>query len=156
MIYRVRRMAAADVDAVVKLASDLPTAPHWPREAYITALDPQREPVRIAEVAVTAEVELLGFAVCSVVPPQAELESIVVAPQFQRMGVARRLFEVLTGDLAGAGVTEVLLEVRASNDAALGLYTALGFEETGRRRGYYGTPVEDAVLLRRPVEQAFG
>jgi [ribosomal protein S18]-alanine N-acetyltransferase len=156
MIYRVRRMVEADVDAVVKMADGLPTAPHWPRETYLAALDPKREPVRIAEVAVTAEAELLGFAVCSVIPPQGELESIVVAPQFQRMGVARRLFEVLAGELAVAGVAEVLLEVRASNEAALGLYAVLGFEETGRRRGYYAAPVEDAVLLRRPIEPFLG
>ena len=156
MMYRVRRMAETDVDAVVELAARLPTAPHWPREAYIAAQDPQREPVRIVEVAVTAEAELLGFAVGLVIPPQAELEAIAVAPQFQRMGVARRLFEALAGELAAVGAAEVLLEVRASNEAALGLYAALGFEETGRRRGYYAAPVEDAVLLLRPIETAFG
>ncbi len=42
------------------------------------------------------------------------------------------------------------LEVAADNVAALMLYQRLGFEEIGRRRGYYervGRPSEDAVNL---------
>jgi [ribosomal protein S18]-alanine N-acetyltransferase len=153
MIYRVRRMAAADVDAVMELAADLPTAPYWPREAYLAMLDPQRKPARIALVAEALEGgnSLAGFAFASLITPQAELESIVVATALQRRGIARRLFEVLADELAVAGVTEVLLEVRASNDAALSLYRALGFEETGRRTGYYAAPVEDAVQMGRGI-----
>ena len=42
------------------------------------------------------------------------------------------------------------LEVAATNAAALGLYKRLGFEEIGRRKGYYdrpGAPPEDAINL---------
>jgi ribosomal-protein-alanine N-acetyltransferase len=48
-----------------------------------------------------------------------------------------------------APVKRVDLEVRASNEAALGLYCALGFYETGRRPQYYVTPGgrEDAILM---------
>jgi ribosomal-protein-alanine N-acetyltransferase len=151
LTYRVRRMLEADVEAVAALAVGLPTAPHWGREAYLAALDQQSRPVRIALVAETAERRLAGFVLASVIPPEAELESIAVAPQFQRMGVARQLFEVLAGELVAAGVTELLLEVRASNAVALGLYRALGFVESGRRPGYYAAPVEDAVVLRRGI-----
>ena len=157
MIYRVRRMAAADVDAVMELAAGLPTAPHWPRDAYLAAQDPKASLARIALVAETLEGEdpLAGFALASLIPPQAELESIVVATIFQRRGIARRLFEALAGELASAGITEVLLEVRASNEAALSLYRALGFEEAGQRAGYYADPVEDAVLMKRRTELLF-
>ena len=43
------------------------------------------------------------------------------------------------------------LEVRESNAAARALYTKHGFRETGRRRGYYRDPIEDAVLYARPL-----
>jgi len=36
--------------------------------------------------------------------------------------------------------------VRESNWASRRLYEKHGFRETGRRRGYYRGPVEDAVL----------
>jgi ribosomal-protein-alanine N-acetyltransferase len=49
------------------------------------------------------------------------------------------------------GVTDLALEVRVSNEAAMGLYRRFGFVEQGRRRGYYERPVEDAVLMGRGV-----
>jgi ribosomal-protein-alanine N-acetyltransferase len=41
----------------------------------------------------------------------------------------------------------VLLEVRASNQAALQLYRSVGFEEVGLRRGYYQVHLLYAVAL---------
>ena len=145
---RVRQMAEADLAAVAALAAGLPMAPQWPQEAYRAALNMQAGPVRVALVVETTETRLVGFAVASVIPPEAELESIAVAREFQRMGVARRLFEALTDELATCGVTEILLEVRASNTSASSLYRVLGFSETGRRRDYYVHPIEDAVQMR--------
>ena len=39
------------------------------------------------------------------------------------------------------------LEVRVSNAAARGLYRTLGFRLVGLRRGYYKSPIEDALLM---------
>jgi tRNA threonylcarbamoyladenosine biosynthesis protein TsaB len=94
---------------------------------------------------------VVGFLVASLLPPQAELETIAVAAAAQRRGLGRQLFAALASELGTALVTEVLLEVRASNHPALGLYRRLGFVETGRRPRYYHDPVEDAVLMRLPL-----
>lgn len=92
---------------------------------------------------------VVGFVMASCVAPHAELESIAVAAEWQRRGVARRLFGELRKKLAEDwGATDVLLEVRAGNGSALALYHGLGFVEDGRRRGYYADPVEDAILLK--------
>ena len=51
------------------------------------------------------------------------------------------------------GVSRLLLEVRASNAAAIGLYRKYGFIETGRRKNYYPLPeggYEDAILMEKP------
>jgi ribosomal-protein-alanine N-acetyltransferase len=147
-------MTAADLDAVLAIAERLPQAPHWPRTAYLDALNPVATPRRIALVAEAAKTEnpepgssILGFVVVSLVPPQAELETIAVAQDAQRKGMARRLFSALAEELRRAGITEVTLEVRAANQAAIALYRALGFTEAGHRPRYYADPVEDALLL---------
>jgi len=41
-----------------------------------------------------------------------------------------------------------LLEVRTANLAALRFYEHHGFEVIGRRKQYYVSPVEDALVLR--------
>jgi ribosomal-protein-alanine N-acetyltransferase len=93
-----------------------------------------------------------GFAVASLLPPQAELEIIAVAPQFQRHGLARRLFTTLAAELRTNQSAELLLELRASNLPALAFYRSLGFTETGRRTRYYHDPIEDALLMRLRME----
>jgi ribosomal-protein-alanine N-acetyltransferase len=146
-------MTALDIDPALELAAALPQAPHWPRAAYLTALDPDASPHRVAWVAEDGETNALaGFAVASVPGTQAELETIAVHTAWQRRRVARWLFAALSGELSACDATLVLLEVRASNHPALALYRALGFQETGRRPRYYANPVEDAVLLERKLE----
>jgi len=145
---RVRRMSPADLERVRTIGESLADAPHWPLTAYQAALHPQGEPRRIALVAETAESgAVVGFAVVSLVGPQAELETLAVAADGQRQGVGRKLFAALLDELRGTGAQEIILEVRASNHPALGLYRALGFVVTGKRPRYYADPVEDAVLM---------
>lgn len=43
-----------------------------------------------------------------------------------------------------------MLEVKASNQGALSLYSKLGFDEVGRRHRYYPNG-EDALLLKRSL-----
>jgi ribosomal-protein-alanine N-acetyltransferase len=146
---RIRRMTLADLDRVMEIAGSLKEAPHWPRSAYRTALEPEAAPPRIALIAEEAvSGAMAGFLVASLLPPEAELELIAVDPAAQRRGLARRLFSVLAEELRAAQVAEVVLEVRASNLPALTFYRQLGFVESGRRKDYYQIPVEDALLMR--------
>jgi ribosomal-protein-alanine N-acetyltransferase len=144
----VRPMTRADLELVIQIAESLKEAPHWPRSAYLAALDPEAAPRRIALVAEEPDSgAVAGFAVASLLPPQAELEIIAVATAVQRRGAARQLFAALAAELRSAQVAEIILEVRASNQPALGFYRLSGFVEIGRRSRYYHDPVEDAVLM---------
>ena len=144
----VRPMTAADLGRVLQIAGSLKEAPAWPAAAWEKALEPESAPRRVCLVAEDRVGEaVVGFAVACVVGEQAELESIGVAGESQRRGVARLLFGALAAELKAAGAREVILEVRDSNRAARGLYLSLGFAETGRRRRYYHDPEEDAVLM---------
>jgi len=146
----VRPMTAEDVERVLAIADRLPQAPHWPVSAYQTALDPAAALHRVALVAECEDL-VVAFAVASVMAPQAELESIAVAASAQRRGLARALLAATEEELRRRGVTEVLLEVRASNQPALELYGGYGFEPTAVRARYYIDPVEDAVLMRHAL-----
>lgn len=143
---RIRAMAEGDLDAVMAIASALPTAPQWERSAYEIAIRAGDAPRRIALVAELSDA-VVGFAIARVIGPLAEIETIAVATEVQGVGVGSRLLQTALQEARLAGATEVELEVRPSNQAAIRLYARAGFREAGRRRGYYREPVEDAVLL---------
>ncbi len=145
---RIRAMSPADIPAVLALAESLATAPHWPQGTYEFALNPANLPQRIALLAAVPDGAPAGFAIASITGFESELETIAVATVFQRQGVARGLFARLAAQLAMRDVQTVFLEVRASNGTALELYRALGFAESGRRKGYYADPPEDALVFR--------
>lgn len=150
---QVRRMSPADLDRVLEIAASLRDAPHWPASAYAAAMDQENQPRRIALVAMDeGSNSPAGFLVAGVLAPEAELESIAVALPFQRLGLGGLLLRELAEELRKGQVREVFLEVRASNRMALGFYRAQGFEETGRRTGYYADPGEDAVLMRLKLD----
>ena len=149
---QIRPMTAADVSRVMEIAASLPEAPQWPEAAYLTALNPESTPHRIALVGAGPPPESVqGFTVASLLAPQAELESIAVAAGSQRLGLGRVLFDALANDLRAAGVLEIVLEVRASNRPALAFYRSAGFGQTGLRRAYYADSIEDALLMRLHV-----
>jgi ribosomal-protein-alanine acetyltransferase len=140
-------LTAADLDRVTEIGMSVSQAPHWARWGYEAILDPEF-PNRLALVVeARATSEIVGFAVAGVLPPQAELESIVVSPAEQRRGIGRELIFAMNEELRKAGVHEVLLEVRSSNQAALDFYQSMGWMGTGRRPRYYADPEEDAVLM---------
>jgi ribosomal-protein-alanine N-acetyltransferase len=144
---RIRALTAADLDCVTEIGQNVSEAPHWPRWAYEAVLDPDF-PRRLALVAeARATGAILGFAVASILPPEAELESIAVSAAQQRRGIGRELLEAMMEQLRAAKVREAHLEVRASNQRALDFYRVLGWIETGRRPRYYADPEEDAVVM---------
>ena len=148
---RIRGMVSADIPQVVAIADNLPDAPHWKAEVYQSMVDPARAPARICLVAEDSGRRLVGFGVVVLVPPQAELEAIAVSGELHRRGIAGNLWCALLTELKRIHITEVILEVRESNCIARAFYRASGFVETGRRRGYYADPQEDALLMKREI-----
>jgi [ribosomal protein S18]-alanine N-acetyltransferase len=92
--------------------------------------------------------EILGFLVARHLTPEWELENLVVAPTARRQGLGRLLLRGLLEMAREAKGDAVFLEVRESNAAARRLYENANFALTGRRKGYYKDPVEDALLYR--------
>jgi len=142
-------MHPGDIPRVIAIAGTVDQAPRWDIEAYHRVLDPAAAPARIALVAEFPETGLAGFLVTVLIPPQAELEMIVVAEPARRQGIARHLMARLFADLNQRRISDVLLEVRESNHPALAFYRTLGFIASGRRPRYYAEPEEDAILMCR-------
>ncbi|MFY0635690.1 MAG: GNAT family N-acetyltransferase [Vannielia sp.] len=95
-----------------------------------------------------------GIALGQCAGAEAELLTLAVAPAARRAGQGRALLAGFHTEAAQRGATTALLEVAATNTAALALYTATGYSEIGRRRAYYRDPDGpriDALVLTRPL-----
>jgi ribosomal-protein-alanine N-acetyltransferase len=90
---------------------------------------------------------LLALACAAVLADICELRRIAVHPSVRRAGMARDLLRAVIDHARHSGCARIELEVAASNEPALALYLAYGFELVGRRRGYYREPLDDALLM---------
>jgi ribosomal-protein-alanine N-acetyltransferase len=140
--------AAEAADLAELVALELLCAPHpWSPPLLRAAVEGAAgESVLVARAAQGAPA-LLGFCVSRVVAGEAEIHDVAVHPAHRRQGLARMLLETALCAAAGTGASVAHLEVREGNEAAIALYCALGFRVTGRRKGYYTSPAEDALLF---------
>lgn len=149
----IRPAVTADLDRVVQIEQQTATAAHWTRAIYTTLLSAEAcaNPKRVLLVAERAG-QIAGFAVARAVvtreQPECELENIAVSTHALRAGVGRALLSQVCEWARHLGANVLDAEVRTSNVAALGLYSAVGFEQIARRPSYYSAPVEDALLLK--------
>lgn len=92
---------------------------------------------------------IVAYAVMSMAVGEAHVLNLAVDPQLRRSGLGRYLLEHLLDTARTALSTIVLLEVRRSNKAALGLYREYGFQRIGVRKNYYPglEQQEDAFVL---------
>jgi [ribosomal protein S18]-alanine N-acetyltransferase len=91
---------------------------------------------------------VLGYVVAWFVAGEGEISNIAVNPDGWGRGVGRSLLNAALEEGRRRRAGAVYLEVRESNQRARALYESTGFEEVGRRKGYYRRPVEDAIMLR--------
>ncbi len=91
--------------------------------------------------------EIVGHLIGRVIVDHGEILSVAVTPASQRLGIGAALLDQALSTMRGRGVAAVWLEVRAGNHGAQALYRGRGFEPRGRRRGYYQSPLEDALIF---------
>jgi ribosomal-protein-alanine N-acetyltransferase len=92
---------------------------------------------------------ILAYCAYRLVLDEMHVMNLAVRPGARRRGLGRFLLEAALTRAGRAGARGALLEVRASNDAALALYAGCGFVLLGRRKRYYSDPPEDALVLVR-------
>jgi ribosomal-protein-alanine N-acetyltransferase len=92
---------------------------------------------------------VIGFSVLRHNSGECELLQIAVTEGKRGRGVGFALLGRALTDASSRGDAAVFLEVREHNGAAVALYEKRGFARVGKRPGYYDSPTEDAVIMRR-------
>jgi ribosomal-protein-alanine N-acetyltransferase len=140
-------MRLADLPAVLELEEQLFAPDTWTAAMYRDEL--ARTDTRSYLVAEDGD-RIVGYAGLIAYTDEAHVSTIGVAPDRQGEGIGARLLDALLTE-ADRRSPVVLLEVRADNELAQGLYRRRGFAEIGRRRGYYQPSGADAVVMKREL-----
>ena len=132
-----------DLPAILRLeAEGFGPDERWSERSWSGELLGQGRTVLLARGAQPA-----GMVDLSTVGELADLHRVVVAPTYRRQGVGLRLVRAGLLAVRDLGARAVMLEVEWTNEAALGLYQRLGFEQLHVRYDYYG-PGRDALILK--------
>jgi ribosomal-protein-alanine N-acetyltransferase len=145
-----RDMTPADLPAVLAMEEELFAPDTWTAAMYRDEL--ARTDTRHYLVAEDDAGAVVGYAGLIAYPEEAHIATIGVTGERQGQGIGAQLLDTLLAE-ADARSRVVLLEVRADNEGAQGLYRRRGFTEIGRRRGYYQPSGTDAVVMSREVRR---
>lgn len=147
---RLRDMEAGDLDDVAGIESAAYAFP-WSMGIFCDCL-------RVGYVCRVLELEgrVIGYGILSLLADESHVLNLCISPDYRRMGFGRQLLRHLLEVSVSHDVSNVLLEVRPSNESALRLYRAHGFEQIGLRRDYYRAPDgrEDALVLRSRLDRS--
>lgn len=143
MNWKLRDMIADDIGTVHSIEQQVHAHP-WTRGNFSDALVSSYV-CKVAEL----DGEVLGYVVLMQGVDDAELLDIGIAAAYQRQGWGRALLAEMVSVARALGRQRLVLEVRATNGAAIALYAKQGFNEMGVRRDYYaaGQGREDALLM---------
>ncbi|HEY3337357.1 MAG TPA: ribosomal protein S18-alanine N-acetyltransferase [Propionicimonas sp.] len=95
-----------------------------------------------------ADSRVIGVATFSCVAELADLNRVIVHPEFRGRGIGASLLRAGLEWANAVGAHRMLLEVRPDNEPAVALYRGLGFEPIATRRDYYGTGQHALVMAR--------
>jgi [ribosomal protein S18]-alanine N-acetyltransferase len=150
-LVRVRRLELRDVDRVIALQSACPEVAQWTASNYERAAQGEMTGW-IAE----DETGIAGFLVARRLVQETEVLNLAVRAGARRRGVGTSLLREAVDWSRLLGAEGMILEVRASNVAAVKFYERHGFRMVGRRPRYYVDPVDDALLLNQHLTNPGG
>lgn len=142
-------MTTAHLDAVMAVEAAAYAFP-WSRGNFVDSIVAGYP----ARVLLDARGVMLGYFIAMGGVDEMHLLNITVAPAAQGRGHARRMIDALLRLCREHAARELWLEVRESNAHARAIYTHLGFEQKGVRKGYYPAPLsrrEDAIVMSLKV-----
>lgn len=138
-----RPMTEADVESVLKIEFAAFSHP-WTRGIFLDCVKSGHECWLMY-----LGVQQIGHGVLSAAGDESHLLNLTVKPESQSHGLGGKLLAHLLQRAKERGAETTFLEVRESNRPAIHLYERVGFNEIGRRRGYYPAVGgrEDALVM---------
>lgn len=135
-------MEISDLPEVAGIELESFTTP-WPETLFYNEIHKQRAIAKTARIGG----RVMGYICAEQIIDEGHILDLAVHPGFRRRGIAARLVDEIINCLRNNKCGIIFLETRASNDAATRLYERFEFKVLARRKKYYTSPVEDAVIM---------
>lgn len=118
----------------------------WSRDSLIYELS---ENPRAFYIVAELDSQVVGYAGMWWIGDEGHITNVAVRPGFRNRKIASGIMKVMLEFTVEKGIEHHTLEVRKSNEPAIGLYEKYGFETEGVRKGYYLNNGEDALIMWR-------
>jgi N6-L-threonylcarbamoyladenine synthase len=147
----IRVALPTDFDELVRMEKEIFADHAWSKTTFVADI----EAVHTTYLVAFENNQLVGYA--GLASPagsfQADVNTIAVAENFRRKGLASELLKRLVELATKAGAEQMFLDVRADNHGAIDLYKKFGFEQIDTRKGYYRPEGIDALVMRKGIYQ---
>lgn len=97
--------------------------------------------------------EVIGCAAMNDALGEGFISKVAVRKDFRRRGAAKALLKKFESYALENSMFSLTLEVRESNFAARALYLGEGFKDVGRRKNFYSSPDEDAIIMTKDMNK---
>lgn len=93
--------------------------------------------------------KVIGYIGTHIILDECYITNIAVTAQSRKKGVGTGLLQCAEQNAKKKGASFITLEVRVSNEAAISLYKANGYEIEGMRKNFYDDPKEDGLIMTK-------
>jgi len=140
----IKPMCEEDIDAIIAIEEESYGRHHWSKESFYQELGNE---LAYYYSLFTPDGILAGYAGTWHVLDEAHITNIAVAKQYRRKKYGQAILKRIIDDCIKEKIKYITLEVRVSNEAAIGLYSKYGFKSFGTRKKYYQDNNEDALIM---------
>jgi len=138
----IERMRVEDLAEVMELEARAFSSP-WTRGMYLQELEKREGCYLVAR----RNGGLAGYGGTLLILDEAHVMTLAVREELRRHGLGARLLLEMIATSEDMGARFFTLEVRKSNQAAIGLYGSFGFQIMGERKNYYLDNMENALIM---------
>ena len=158
--FSIEIIKEVDISDIMEIQTECRLSP-WSYQDY------QDEILRRDSASFTAKNKqtVIGFIIARLIIPEnynnynnsfleleAEIYNLAVKPNFQQKGIGNLLLRQFIQKAKENQVNSIWLEVRESNTKAINFYIKNGFAQISERKNYYSEPDEDAIIMKRIIE----
>lgn len=148
---RIRNVEASHIADLIRIGAETNLST-WTAQNYLDELQISDSIMLRLESATN---ETIGFIVGRLVQGgtvetemDTEIYNIAIVESEQKKGLGQRLFDAFVAKCRETEISNIWLEVRASNQKAIRFYEQNGFEQVQSRNNFYENPREHALLMK--------